>query len=169
MHPYVELARKAVEEYVKNKKILKCPKDLPDEMRRRAGVFVSIKKDSSLRGCIGTFQPCRENIWEEIVRNAISAATEDPRFYPIEEDELDELSYSVDVLSDPELVKDISELDPKKYGIIIIKGYRKGLLLPDLEGVDTVKEQLRITKLKAGIDPDDSDVTIYRFTVERYK
>lgn len=168
MHPYVELAKRAVEEYVKNKNILKCPKDLPDIMKRQAGVFVCLKKNGALRGCIGTFQPCKENICEEIVRNAVSAATEDPRFYPVEEDELEELSYSVDVLSEPEPVKDISELDPKKYGVIVTKGYRKGLLLPDLEGVDTVEEQLRIAKLKAGIDPDDSDVTIFRFTVERY-
>jgi AmmeMemoRadiSam system protein A len=169
MHPYVELAKKAIEEYIKNKKILSCGKDLPPEMKRRAGVFVSLKKNGHLRGCIGTFQPCRENICEEIIRNAICAATEDPRFYPVEEDELDKLTYSVDVLSEPEIVKDISELDPKKYGIIVVKGYKKGLLLPDLEGVDTVEEQLRITKLKAGIDIDDEDIKIYRFTVERYK
>lgn len=169
MHPYVELAKKAIEEYVKNKRILSCPKDLPPEMKRRAGVFVSLKKDGQLRGCIGTFQPCRENICEEIVRNAISAAIEDPRFYPVMEDELSELTYSVDVLSEPVKIKDITELDPKKYGVIVIKGYRKGLLLPDLEGVETVEEQLRITKMKAGINPDDEDVEIYKFTVERYK
>lgn len=169
MHPYVELAKKAIEDYVKNKRILHCPKDLPPEMKIRAGVFVSLKKDGQLRGCIGTFQPCRENICEEIIRNAISAATEDPRFYPVTADELSRLTYSVDVLSEPEKIKDISELDPKKYGIIVVKGYRKGLLLPDLEGVETVEEQLRITKLKAGIDPDDEDVEIYRFTVVRYK
>lgn len=169
MHPYVELAKKAIEEYIKSKRVLSCPKDLPANMKRRAGVFVSLKKNGQLRGCIGTFMPCRDNICEEIVRNAISAATEDPRFYPVTEDELDELIYSVDVLSEPERIKDISELDPKKYGVIVVKGFRKGLLLPDLEGVDTVEEQLRITKAKAGIDPDDEDVEIYRFTVERYK
>ncbi len=169
MHPYAELARKAVEEYVKNRNVLSCPKELPSEMQKRAGVFVSLKKHGELRGCIGTFLPCEENIYKEIVRNAIAAATEDPRFYPVQEDELNDITYSVDVLSEPEKISDISELDPKRYGIIVTKGYKKGLLLPDLEGVNTVEEQLMITKMKAGISPSDKDVEILRFTVERYK
>jgi AmmeMemoRadiSam system protein A len=134
-----------------------------------AGFFVSLKKHGKLRACIGTFIPCEENIYKEIVKNAVAAATEDPRFYPVQEDELQGITYSVDVLSEPEKIKDISELDQKRYGIIIIKGHKKGLLLPDLEGVNTVDEQLRITKLKAGIDPDDKDVEILKFTVERYR
>ncbi|MDA8339801.1 MAG: AmmeMemoRadiSam system protein A [Nitrospiraceae bacterium] len=169
MHPYVELAKKAIEEYISSGKVLTPPKELPPDMKRRAGVFVSLKKHGELRGCIGTFLPCEENIYKEIVRNAISAATEDPRFYPVQADEIGDITYSVDVLSEPEKIKDISELDPKRYGIIVVKGYKKGLLLPDLEGVNTVEEQLMITKMKAGIDPSDKDVEILRFTVERYK
>ena len=169
MHSYVELAKKAIEEYISSGKVLTPPKELPPDMKRRAGVFVSLKKHGELRGCIGTFLPCEENIYKEIVRNAISAATEDPRFYPVQADEIGDITYSVDVLSEPEKIKDISELDPKRYGIIVVKGHKKGLLLPDLEGVNTVEEQLMITKMKAGIDPSDKDVEILRFTVERYK
>lgn len=169
MHPYVELAKKTVEEFVKEGKVSPKPEEIPQDMRRKAGVFVSIKKRGNLRGCIGTFMPTTENIYSEIVRNAIAAATEDPRFPPVTKDELPELNYSVDILSPPEPVKSLDELDPKKYGVIVMKGWRKGLLLPDLEGVDTVEEQLRIAKLKAGIDPFDSDIEIYKFKVERYK
>jgi AmmeMemoRadiSam system protein A len=169
MHPYVELAKKAVEEYLKQGKKISTPKELPPDMQKKAGVFVSLKKHGELRGCIGTYLPCEENIYKEIVRNAIASATEDPRFYPVQEDELKDITYSVDVLSEPEKIKETSELDPKKYGIIVAKDYRKGILLPDLEGIDTVDEQLRITKMKAGIDPDDKDVEIFRFTVERFK
>jgi AmmeMemoRadiSam system protein A len=167
MHPFVNLAKKAIEEYVRDRKVITPPEDLPPEMRQRAGVFVSLKKNKQLRGCIGTIMPATENIAEEIIKNAIAAATEDPRFYPVQPEELDEIEYSVDVLSEPEKVESLSELDPKKYGVIVVKGHRKGLLLPDLEGVDTVEEQLRIAKMKAGILPDE-DCEIYRFTVKRY-
>lgn len=169
MHPYVELAKRAIEGYVKNRIILTCPEEIPQEMKKKAGVFICLKKHGELRGCIGTFLPCEENIYKEIIKNSIAAATEDPRFFPVEEDELNEIEYSVDVLSEPEKIKDISELNPKKYGVIIVKGHKKGLLLPDLEGVNTVDEQLRIAKMKAGIDQLDKDIEIYRFTVDRYK
>ncbi|GAB6184139.1 AmmeMemoRadiSam system protein A [Thermodesulfovibrio hydrogeniphilus] len=169
MHPYVELAKKTIEEYFKTGKMPSVPKEIPEDMKRKAGVFVSIKKRKQLRGCIGTFLPTTENIYTEIVRNAIAAATQDPRFPPVHPTELDELEYSVDILNPPEPVKSLDELDPKKYGVIVVKGWQKGLLLPDIEGVDTVDEQLRIAKLKAGINPFDSDVEIYKFTVERYK
>lgn len=169
MHPYVELAKKTVEEYVKMGKISPIPEKIPADMQKKAGVFVSIKKKGQLRGCIGTFLPATENIYTEIVRNAIAAATEDPRFPPVDSTELDKLEYSVDILSHPEPVQSLDELDPRKYGIIVVKGWRKGLLLPDIEGVDTVDEQLRIAKLKAGINPYDADVEIYKFKVERYK
>ncbi len=169
MHPFVALARKAIEEYVIHRKVLRPPDEVPDDMKEKNGVFVCLKRGNDLRGCIGTFLPTSANLYEEIVKNAVAAATEDPRFYPVLESDLEALQYSVDVLSEPERVKDLLELDPKKYGIIVIKGGRKGLLLPDLEGVDTVEEQLRITKMKAGIDPGDKDVEIFRFSVERYK
>jgi len=138
-------------------------------MQRRAGVFVSLKKHGELRGCIGTFAPTTDNIATEIIRNALAAANEDPRFVPVMPEELPEIEYSVDVLSDPVRVYSLDELDPKKFGVIVAKGSRRGLLLPDLEGVDTVDYQLSIAKRKAAIDPYDEDVDIYRFTVERYK
>ncbi len=169
MHPYVALARKAIEEYITHRKVLASPGKVPDDMKGKNGVFVCLKRGNDLRGCVGTFLPTSENLYEEIVKNAVAAATEDPRFYPLLETDLEGLQYSVDVLSRLEPVTDLGELDPKKYGIIVIKGARRGLLLPDLEGVDTVEEQLRITKMKAGIDPVDKDIEIFRFSVQRYK
>ncbi len=169
MNPFVELAKKTVEEYIRKGTISSPPSKIPEEMNKKAGVFVSIKKRGQLRGCIGTFLPTTENIYEEIVRNAIAAATQDPRFSPIQEEELPDLEFSVDILSPPEPVRDLTELDPKKYGVIVMKGWQRGLLLPDIEGVNTVDEQLKIAKLKAGISPFDSDVEIYKFKVERYK
>ncbi|MEN2985451.1 MAG: AmmeMemoRadiSam system protein A [Thermodesulfovibrionaceae bacterium] len=169
MHPYVELAKKTVEEFIKFGRIPEKPAEIPEDMKRKAGVFVSIKKKGQLRGCIGTFLPATENIYNEIVRNAVAAATEDPRFPPVSANELHELEYSVDILSQPQPVKNLDELDPKKYGIIVVKGWQKGLLLPDIEGVNTVDEQLTIAKMKAGISPYDSDIEIYKFTVQRYK
>ncbi len=169
MNPFVELAKKTVEEYIRKGTIPSPPSKIPEEMNKKAGVFVSIKKRGQLRGCIGTFLPTTENIYEEIVRNAIAAATQDPRFSPIQEEELPDLEFSVDILSPPEPVRDLTELDPKKYGVIVMKGWQRGLLLPDIEGVNTVDEQLKIAKLKAGISPFDSDVEIYKFKVERYK
>ncbi|HCL89891.1 MAG TPA: AmmeMemoRadiSam system protein A, partial [Candidatus Atribacteria bacterium] len=120
-----------------------------------------------LRGCIGTFMPTQENIAQEIIKNAISAAIDDPRFSPVTVSELEDLSISVDVLSAPEEVKDISQLDPKKYGVIVSSGYKKGLLLPDLEGVDTAEYQIDIAKRKAGIYPGEK-VKLYRFEVKRF-
>jgi AmmeMemoRadiSam system protein A len=168
MHPFVDLAKKTIETYITEGKIILPPSPLPPEMRQKAGVFVSLKKHGELRGCIGTFMPSSGSLAEEIIANAISASTKDPRFSPLRKDELQDISYSVDVLSAPEKVNDISELNPKKYGIIIVSGFRKGLLLPDLEGVNTVEEQMRITKMKAGILPHE-EVQIYRFEVARYK
>lgn len=169
MHPYVALARKAIEEYILHRKVLPLPEEVPDDMKERNGVFVCLKMGNDLRGCIGTFLPTSENLYEEIVKNAVAAATEDPRFHPLLQTELEGLNYSVDVLSAPEPVKDLSELDPQKYGIIVIKGARRGLLLPDLEGVNTVEDQLRITKMKAGVDLGDNDFQIFRFSVKRYQ
>lgn len=166
--PYVALARNALETFVKEGKRISLPEKLPVEMQEKAGVFVSLKKHGQLRGCIGTFAPTTENIAHEIVQNAISAGTNDPRFPPVEEEELSELIYSVDILSPPEPVHSLNELDPKRYGIIVTKAHRSGLLLPNLEGVDTVEEQLRITKQKAGIPSHEQDVHIQRFEVKRY-
>lgn len=163
----VRLARTTVEEFITTGKF-SIPEDVPSEFRGRAGVFVSIHKEGNLRGCIGTIEPERNSIAEEIVYNAISAATQDPRFAPIRQEELPYLDYSVDVLSEPETVVDISNLDPKKYGVIVEKGFRRGLLLPDLPGVNTVEEQLSIARRKAGIAPSEKGVTVKAFTVTRY-
>ena len=121
-----------------------------------------------LRGCIGTFEPQQKNVAEEIITNAISSATRDPRFDPITPDELKDLDYSVDVLTSPEPVADESQLDPKKYGVIVECGWRRGLFLPDLEGVDTRGHQIDICRQKGGIAPDEP-VKLYRFEVKRYK
>lgn len=166
-HPLVQLARKTIEKYVRERKVIEPPKELTEEMRQKAGVFVSLHRRNALRGCIGTFLPTQENVAMEIIKNAISAATQDPRFPPVTEEELDDLEISVDVLSPPEPVKNISELDAKKYGIIVSSGYKRGLLLPDLEGVDTPEEQIDICRKKAGILPYE-DIQISRFTVKRY-
>ncbi len=168
MHPLVELAKKSVEKYIREGKIIDLPQQLTPEMSEKAGVFVCIKKGEQLRGCVGTFVSTKECVASEIISNAISASTRDPRFESVKENELEDLNYTVDVLSCPEKVNRISELDPKKYGVIVVSGFRKGLLLPDLEGVDTVEEQLRIAKMKAGIQPQE-EVEIYRFEVKRYK
>ncbi len=167
MHPLVRLAKETVESYVRTGKVLK-PEELSPEMKERAGVFVSIKKGGELRGCIGTFEPTRANVAEEIIANAISSATKDPRFLPVTESELADLEYSVDILTRPEPVKDIGQLDPKKYGVIVECSFRRGLLLPDLEGVNTVEEQIAICRAKAGILAEEP-VNLYRFQVRRYR
>ena len=167
MHPLVKLAKDTIEEYVRNGDIIKPPSDLPAEMTGEAGVFVSIKKKGELRGCIGTLQPTRESIALEIIQNAVSSATQDPRFPPVTSSELDKLEYSVDVLSTPERISGKEELDPKKYGVIVKSGEHRGLLLPDLEGVDTPEEQIRIAAMKAGIY-SDKEMELYRFEVKRY-
>ena len=132
----------------------------------QAGVFVCIKKNGELRGCIGTFLPTTDCIEQEICRLAIDAGTKDPRFSPITEDELIDLEYTVDILSSPEPAR-LEDLDVKRYGVIVTNGYRRGLLLPDLEGVDTVDYQLAIALQKAGIHPEEG-FNIERFTVERH-
>jgi AmmeMemoRadiSam system protein A len=165
-HPIVKLAKEAVKSYVCHGEVLR-PKELSAEMKARAGVFVSIKKRGELRGCIGTFIPTRQNVAEEIVTNAISAATQDPRFTPVEASELDDLEYSVDVLTEPEPVRGVDQLDPKEYGVIVECGFRRGLLLPDLDGVDSVEEQIRICRAKAGISAEEP-INLHRFRVKRF-
>jgi AmmeMemoRadiSam system protein A/AmmeMemoRadiSam system protein B len=166
---YVKLARLSLETYVKTGKRASMPDGLPDDMKtRRAGVFVSLKKDGRLRGCIGTISPTMDSIAAEIMHNAVSAGTGDPRFDPVEEDELSQLVYSVDVLGEAEPISSMDELDPKRYGVIVSKGHRRGLLLPNLEGVDTVKQQVDIALQKAGIRRDEA-YTMERFEVVRHK
>lgn len=168
MHPYVELAWRAVREYVREGRKTEAPDPLPPDMRRSAGVFVSIKKGGELRGCIGTIEAVRENLAAEIIDNAVSAATRDPRFPPIGPDELGELDISVDVLSAPEPVASAAQLDARKFGVIVRSGLRRALLLPDLEGVDTPEEQIAVCRRKGGIRPDE-EVSLERFTVARHR
>ena len=168
MHPIATLAKETVETYINTGKRPALPKNLSPEMKQAAGVFVSIHKLGDLRGCIGTFEPQQKNVAGEIIVNAISAATRDPRFSSVTPDELKDLDYSVDVLTTPEPVADESQLDPKKYGVIVEAGWRRGLLLPDLEGVDTAEYQIDICRQKGGISPDEP-VQLYRFEVKRYK
>ncbi len=167
LHPLVKLARETVESYIREGKMPR-PGDITPEMKEKAGVFVSIHKHGELRGCIGTFEPTRKNVADEIMVNAISSATRDPRFLPVAPDELKDLDYSVDVLTRPEPVESQDQLDPKKYGVIVECGWRRGLLLPDLEGVESVEHQIDICRQKADIGPDEP-VKLYRFQVKRYK
>ena len=183
---YVALARRSLEYYVRYGKMVPADTAMdnlavgtdsgehgPDQGDKalqtiKAGVFVSIHKNGALRGCIGTISPVCETVAEEIVQNAVSAGTRDPRFPAVKESELPYLVYSVDVLGKAEPVKDIGELDARRYGVIVTKGRKRGLLLPDLDGVDTVEEQLRIARQKAGIREDDADVSVERFEVIRH-
>lgn len=200
MHPYIALAKLAVENYVKEGRIINSVKNLPEDLsENRAGVFVTIKRDGQLRGCIGTYLPTKENIAKEIISNAIAAATEDYRFPPVQKEDLPYLSYEVYVLSKPEFVKNQKDLDPKKYGIIVktlpippasldVKHLRAGisaektdvvfdghlpsktgLLLPDLEGVETIEQQILIACQKGDIDRKSENILIYRFSVKKYE
>lgn len=165
---YVQLARKAVEAYVCRREVLEVPEDLPEEMYTdRAGAFVSIKENGALRGCIGTIQATQTSIAEEIIGNAISASSRDYRFSPIEEEELDKLTISVDILGECEPIESADDLDVLRYGVIVTKGNKRGLLLPNLEGVDTVEEQIAIAKRKAGIGISEK-AELQRFEVVRH-
>ena len=161
---YVKLARETIEEFVKTGKTHESSGPGSD----RKGTFVSIKKNGILRGCIGTIGPTTDCIENEIIDNAIKAATKDPRFPPITEDELENLVISVDILFEAEKIDSRDMLDVKEYGVIVSKGYRRGLLLPNLEGVDTIDEQIRITLSKAEISPDE-EYDLARFRVVRHK
>lgn len=165
---YTRLARKSLNYYYENGRILEDKSKLPSELlNEKHGVFVSLKKFGALRGCIGTISPITDSVGEEIIRNAIEAAVKDPRFPAVHQDELDDIHISVDVLMDAEPASR-DELNPKKYGVIVTKEYKRGLLLPDLEGVDTIDDQLNIACDKAEIDYDD-DFKIEKFEVIRYK
>ena len=174
---YVKLAWASLESYIRSRKKLKVPKDIPSELKdslpdeifsKRAGAFVSIHKNGRLRGCIGTIAPTRDSIAEEIIQNAISASTRDPRFEPITVDELDMLEVNVDILGDPEDIESIEQLDVKKYGVIVTSGYKRGLLLPDIEGIDDPETQVSIAMNKGGIRPSEK-YSLQRFEVVRHK
>ena len=165
---YVRLARETLETFVKNNKKIPVPEWVPSEFKtKRAGVFVSLKKNGELRGCIGTIGPVRVNVAEEIIYNAISSGTQDPRFPEVTKEELKDLVYSVDVLGAPEKISSMEELDVKRYGVIVTFGFRRGLLLPDLEGIDTPEKQVDIALQKAGIAKSEH-YEMERFEVIRY-
>ena len=168
--PWVKLARLSLETYVNTgKRLDRLPEGLPEELTgRRAGAFVSLHLNGQLRGCIGTISPTAGSVAEEIVGNAVSAGVRDPRFPAVRPEELEELEYSVDVLGQPEPVASAAQLDPARYGVIVTCGGRRGLLLPDLDGVDTVEEQVRIACRKGGIRGDDP-YTLERFQVVRHR
>ncbi len=169
-HPFVELARAAIDAYVREGKRIRPPRDFSTD--KSSGVFVSLHKRGELRGCIGTIQPQADTLAEEIIDNAISAATRDPRFLPIEPEELGGLEISVDVLTTPVPIDSILDQDPKQHGLIVqskLDGWRRGLLLPDLESIDTAEKQLYYTRvMKAGITNPDEPVELFRFQVMRY-
>ena len=166
--PYVRLARASLESWIREHKKLSIPDWVPEEMRtQKAGAFVSIHEHGDLRGCIGTILSTTDSVAEEIIQNAISASTRDPRFYPIRKDELPNLDISVDVLGSPEVIDSPSLLDVKRYGVIVSYGRRRGLLLPDLDGVDTVEDQIDIARQKGGIRSTDP-YTLERFEVIRH-
>jgi len=173
MHTLVALAQKAVETYINTGKIIKAEDNLIKEFsERKAGVFITIEKNQDLRGCIGTYLPTRDNIIEEVIQSAISAAVEDYRFGPIQKQELPFLSYTVSILEKPELIKNKKELDPKEYGIIIkTLNYppKSALLLPDLEGIDTIEKQISITCQKGEINPLEEELIIYKFRIKKYE
>lgn len=173
---YTTLAKEAIEHYLKTGKILVIPKDLPEELTKiKAGVFVTLynkkhpQNGEKLRGCIGTFLPVYKNIAEEIIYNAIAAATEDYRFEPITIEELPGLACEVSILSEPEQINDIKQLDAKKYGIIVESNHKRGLLLPDIDGVDSPEQQINIAAGKGGIDLKKEKIKLYRFEVKKHK
>ncbi len=166
--PWVQLARKSLESYIKDHRIIDVPAGLPAELtEKQAGAFVSIHENGQLRGCIGTIGPTKDCLAEEIIHNAISASTRDPRFRPITADELPFLEISVDVLGETEDIESEDQLDVRRYGVIVSKGMRRGLLLPNLDGVDTVEQQISIARRKAGIGPSEK-VSLQRFEVVRH-
>lgn len=165
---YVRLARNTIEKYISEGIIPDIPDDLPKELlENQAGAFVSIHEHGRLRGCIGTILATKDCIAKEIIDNAISASTRDPRFDPIRKDELDWLEINVDILGEPEDIESKEQLDVKRYGVIVSNRYKRGLLLPDLDGVDTVDQQISIAKQKAGI-LDNEDYSLQRFEVTRH-
>lgn len=164
----VDLALRSIKTYVTEGRKISLPDYVPPEFLKPAGAFVSLKKQGCLRGCMGTLGPTKPTVAHEIIANAISSAMADPRFEPVEPDELDQITCSVDILGEPEPVESLDELDPSRYGVIVRRGQRSGVLLPDLEGIDSAVEQVNIAKKKAGISPYE-DFTMERFEVLRYR
>ena len=186
MHPLINLVKLAVESYVKEGKIIDPPDNLPKEFyQKMSGVFVTIEKEGNLRACIGSYLPTRPDIVQEVISNAVAAASKDFRFEPINPKELNSLCYTIYVLGYPEPIESEKDLNPEKFGVVVKNGplafpnqknevideispYKTGLLLPGLPGITTAKEQISIACQKAGIDPDKEKLFIYRFAAEKY-
>ncbi len=165
----VTLSRASLKHYLQHGNVIDVPTSLPDELHRESGAFVTLKKGDQLRGCMGTIEPTYPSVAEEIIHNTVTAGVRDPRFPPVQFQEIPELTFSVDVLTLPEKVSGPSELNPSKYGVVVQRGNRRGLLLPDLEGIDTVSQQVSVACQKAGLSPDDPDLQMLRFEVTRYR
>jgi len=172
MNPYSRLAKQALKTYLEKGEIIKPLGKLPRKMlKEKSGVFVTLEKGKELRGCIGTSLPVYQNIAEEIIYNSIAAGSQDYRFLPVTLKEIDDLSFTVSLLSQPEKVKGLEDLDPRKYGVIVEceETGRRGLLLPALEGINTPDKQIAICLEKGGIDPRTSKkISLYRFTVQKF-
>jgi len=167
-HPYISLAQESIHHYLNCREKLSCPDPLSKDLTSRSGAFVSIKKMKQLRGCIGTLEPREPNLAMEIIENALKAALHDPRFSPVTTEELQDLTYSIDVVRPLEKISYESELDPSVYGLVVRSKGKQGVLLPDLEGVNSTEEQIQICRAKGKI-PDAEPIEMYRFRVERFR
>lgn len=169
MHPYIELARHAIETYLATGQTATPPDPMPADMARPGVVFVSLHQaDGKLRGCRGTIRPTEPTLAEAIIKTAIASATDDPRFQPVILGEMGSMKLKVDVLSSFEPVTELSQLNEKIYGVLIQSDQRRALLLPDIAAVDSVPRQLELVRRKAGIGSNES-VELYRFSVTRYE
>jgi AmmeMemoRadiSam system protein A len=166
-HPYVSLAKESIHHYLNHHEKLSCPSPLSKDLQSRSGAFVSIKKLKRLRGCIGTLEPSEPNLALEIIENALKAALHDPRFSPVTSEELQDLTYSIDVIRPLEKVSSPADLDPHIYGLVVRSNGNQGVLLPDLEGIDSTEEQIQICRSKGRI-PDEVPIEMYRFRVKRF-
>ena len=170
MHPIVRLASETISACVHGNRTPEPPVALPSELPARAGAFVTIHAHGRLRGCIGTIEPTQDSLADEVIYNAVSAATRDPRFPPVAPEEVRGLEVKVDVLTAPEQIDGIDQLDPRRYGVIVQSKrspWKRGLLLPDLAGVDTVERQVEIARQKARLASSEP-VQLFRFSVRRY-
>ena len=167
MHPLVKLAIRSVEHFIETGKPLPCPTHLPDFLRQSAGTFVSINKQGSLRGCIGTMTPKYKNLAEEVIQNALRSASEDPRFDPIQKKELPSLTFSVDVLQPLEKIENIKDHNIKQFGLVVRGKGKQGVLLPDLDIIKSADQQLKVCLNKGGYKSHDT-YEIFRFEVKRF-
>jgi AmmeMemoRadiSam system protein A len=168
MHPLIRLAIQAVEHFIETDKSLPCLNPLPDALKQNAGAFVTIKNQDSFRGCIGTITPKYKNLAEEVIRNAIRSANEDPRFDPVQKRELPSLIFSVDVLTPLEKINNLEEHNVKQFGLVVRGEGKQGVLLPDLDNIKTAKQQLKVCLRKGGFK-NNNTYELFRFGVKRFK